>query len=932
MPIVETKFKKIFDLSPDPILILKSGRFIYCNQAAVTAMGYKSDRQLLQLKPSELSPQKQPDGISSLEKVEKILADVHNSGVERFDWLHQKSDGSDLYVEVTLTRIEVDEEEFFYVQWKDLGGIRELEFELEESRRRFIEVANSSSDWVWEVDKNDRYTFVSPKVEEFLGYKPEEMIGELSLKTMSEEESLRVNEIFTQYTSKQLPFKDIENVNIHKDGHSVILQTSGVPIYDIHGEFAGYRGSDRDITNIKNLLSSLKESQENLKEAQKLANIGHWELNLVDNSLYWSDEVYRIFGLEPQEFGATYESFLKHIHPDDHDLVNNAYRDSVVSKSSYYIVHRVLTKQNELKYVEERCSHKIDAQGNVVKSIGTVHDITQRVIHEKELELASNVFKYSTESIVITDADNKIISINSAYEKLTQYSLEELVGKDPRILSSGWGDNTFYEKMWQEIVTQGLWQGEIWDRKKDGTLYAAYQSIIAVRDKEGKIINYIAIAHDVTDAKNREKIIRELAYYDFLTKLPNRKLFEQEVDTYIKSSHYNDKKFAILFLDLDNFKWVNDSLGHRFGDKVLVEVSQRISRTLPEDAIFSRLGGDEFVLLIPYEDTLNISQFATVIIDSVKDTIMMDKKEINVGWSIGISLFPENGTTYSLLLQNADIAMYDAKAKGKNNFKFFADAMNLFAQERLAIDTRLRYAVSNSLFTLNYQPKLSCREKKIKGFEALIRWNDEQLGIVSPDKFIPIAEESGYIYEIGLWVAREALKALKIIHKVNDETTMAINISGKQLENSYFFNDIKKIIEDSSVDARKLEFEITETSIMKDIEHIIPVLEKIKELGIQISIDDFGTGYSSMAYLKKLPIDTLKIDKAFINDIEYDEEDKAIVEAIIALSGALKLSTVAEGVENLTQQNMLESMGCDVYQGYFYSKPLSLDDLLEFIN
>lgn len=928
----DIKFKKIFELSPDPILIIKDNIFIDCNNAAVSIMKCETKEQLLQINPSSISPKVQPDGRNSSERGQELFEEVDTFGVAQFEWVHLKSDGSELFVEVTLTRIELENEKLLYVEWKNLNDKRELELQLKETRKRFIEMANTSTDWIWEIDINGVYTFVSPRVKDFLGYSDKEIIGKTPFDTMRKKEASRVNKIFINYILKHLPFKDLENVNIHKDGHEVVLQTSGVPIFDTDGNFSGYRGTDREISDIKNLLKHLEESKENLKEAQKLSNIGHWELDLVHNSLYWSDEVYRIFGLEPQEFDATYESFLNHIHPDDHDLVNNAYSNSLADKSSYNIEHRVLTKQGKLKYVEERCIHKYDEDGNAVKSIGTVHDITQRVENDKELQLASNVFKYSTDAIVITDSNNKILSVNEAYEELTQYSLGEVLGKDPKVISSGWGDKKFYKKMWNDISEKGLWYGEIWDRKKSGDVYAAYQSIISVTDKDNKVINYIAISHDITEAKSKENTIHELAYCDFLTKLPNRKLFEQEVEAYIKSSHYSNKKFAILFLDLDNFKWVNDSLGHRFGDQVLVEMSKKLHSLIPEDSIVARLGGDEFVILAPYKNSLNISQLATKIIQSVKDHIVIDEKEINVGWSIGISLFPENACTYTLLLQNADTAMYEAKAKGKNNFQFFANEMNLFAQERLKIDTRLKHAVSNSLFTLNFQPKYSYSKNKTKGVEALIRWNDEELGFVPPDKFIPIAEESGYIYDIGLWVLKESIKALQVIHKVDNEITMAINVSGKQLESDKFYDDVIEIIQKTDVETSMLEFEITETSIMNDIESIIPILNKIKKLGIKISIDDFGTGYSSMAYLKKLPIDTLKIDREFVMHLEKDEEDLAIVEATIALSRAFKLSTVAEGVEKIEHKEILKKLGCDFFQGYYYSKPLDLDSLIEFIN
>ena len=924
-------FKKIFDLSPDPILIIKDGLFIDCNDAAVSIMNCVNKKELFQVKPSDISPQLQPDGRDSLEKAQEILKEVDISGLARFEWNHLRKDGSDFFVEVTLTRIEVDAEILLYVQWRNLDGKRDLELQLLDARKHFIEISRTSADWVWEVDTNGIYTFVTPNVKSFLGYSDKEIVGKSPFDLMSKKEAQRVREIFLDYASKQLPFKNIDNTNIHKDGHEVILQTSALPIFDSNGDFSGYRGTDRDISDAKNLLKRLEERKKTLKEAQKLSNIGHWELDLESNTLYWSDEVYRIFGLEPQEFDATYESFLEHIHPDDHDLVNNAYTNSVANKSSYHIGHRVLTKDNKLKYVEEKCIHKYDEDGNVIKSIGTVHDITQRVEYEKSFELASSVFRHSTDAIVITDVKNKIVSVNKAYEELTLYSEDEVLGKNPRVLSSGWGDKKFYKAMWNEIVQNGLWKGEIWDRKKDGSLYAVSQSIIAVKDKDNKVLNYIGISRDITESKNKEEKIKQLAYYDFLTKLPNRKLFEEEVESFIKFSHYNDKTFAMLFLDLDNFKWVNDSLGHRFGDKVLIEVSKIIGAIVSEDSIVSRLGGDEFVILSPYEDSLSISKLASELIESVKLPLTIEGKEINVGWSIGVSLFPENADTYTLLLQNADTAMYEAKAKGRNNFKFFSDDMNSFAKERLKIDTKLRHAVSNESFTLSYQPKYSFSEKKTKGFEALIRWKDPEMGFISPDKFIPIAEDSGYIYDIGLWVLKEALSALEVIHSVDDSLTMAINVSGKQLDKSSFYDDVVGIVNDSGIAPEKIEFEITEIAIMQNIQSVIPVLHKIKALGIKISIDDFGTGYSSMVYLKKLPIDTLKIDREFIMELEKDEEDIAIVQAIMALSGALNLKTVAEGVEILEQKEILAKMGCDTFQGYYYSKPLDLKALLEFM-
>jgi diguanylate cyclase (GGDEF)-like protein/PAS domain S-box-containing protein len=678
--------------------------------------------------------------------------------------------------------------------------------------------------------------------------------------------------------------------------------------------------------NRKNLIK-------NLNEAQEIAKLGHWKLDLVTNQLFWSDETYRIFGLLPNEIKPSYENFLNFIHTQDRPLVDEAYTKSLKDKKPYSIIHRIITKDQKLKYVEERCVHKLDDDGNVTKSIGTVHDITERIKYEKELEIASNVFKYSSDGIVITDKSNKIVSVNRSFEKLTGYSKEEVIGKDPKLSGSGWGDKKFYQEMWDSINQHDFWRSEIWDRKKDGSLYAIEQTIICVRDKNREIINYIGISHDITEAKNREKEIHKLAFYDFLTGLPNTQLFKQEVEAYIKSANYNKETFGILFLDLDNFKWVNDSLGHQAGDLLLIEMAAKLKAIISEDSILSRPGGDEFVILAPYENLLSISQLANTILNSVKDPIKIQGRDVNVSWSIGISLYPQNGANYNDLLKNADAAMYEAKKRGKSTFKYFNDAMNKDALYRLELDTKLRQAITNNSFFLNYQPKYSFMLNKTTGVEALIRWIDKDLGFIAPDKFIPIAEESNYINKIGSWVIKQALSDLKIINsKLTTPISISINVSGKQLDEPSFYDEVNLLLQESGIEPSLVEFEITETSIMQNIDKVVDILKKIKMLGVKISIDDFGTGYSSMSYLKKLPIDTLKIDREFIKELESDEDSKSITGAIIALSKSLKLTTVAEGVENEEQRLILGEKNCDMMQGYLYSKPLSLEDLLKFLS
>ncbi|MEA3372162.1 MAG: EAL domain-containing protein [Campylobacterota bacterium] len=677
---------------------------------------------------------------------------------------------------------------------------------------------------------------------------------------------------------------------------------------------------------------SLLQQRQSLLEAQKIAKIGHWELDLRSDSLYWSDEVCRIFGIEPHTFDATYEAFLERIHPDDVDMVNHAYKDSVENRTDYHVVHRIFTVNNVLKYVEERCSHNFDKDGNVYRSIGTVHDITDKINAQKELQLASQLFKHSSDAVVITDENNHIVMANETFTNLTGYSIEEIKGKNPRLFSAGWGNRAFYDQMWSEIIEQGVWHGEIWDRKKSGETYAAGMTILNVKDNDGNTTNYIGISSDVTAKKEQEKQIRQLAYYDTLTKLPNRLLFRNEIDAYIESSNPDETKFAIFLMDIDNFKWINDSMGHTAGNEALIEVTKRVQNILGGTALLSRMGGDEFAIFYPYKHTREVSQQANKVIACFKTPISIEKKDISLGLSIGISLYPDNASDYGALIQAADTAMYDAKEHGKNHFVYFNQKMNENVVKRLDIDTQLRQAIKNESFTMVYQPKVSLSSKEVYGLEALVRWNDFKLGFVPPDVFIPIAEESRLIDEIGYWVIQKSLEEFKeILDKSERDLIISINVSGKQLNDRKFVRKLADILDISEVQPENIEFEITETAIMDNIEIITQTLHDIKTLGISISIDDFGTGYSSMAYLKKLPIQTIKIDRAFVKDITIDEDDRAIVEAIVAMSRQLNLMTIAEGIETQEHAEILCAMGVNNGQGYLYSKPISRDEFIAFI-
>lgn len=778
-------------------------------------------------------------------------------------------------------------------------------------------------------DLNHLFLFVNKSCADLMGAKESEIVAKSDFDFFPKEiaQKYRDDDISILESKKTI---DVEE-NIVSNGQTRVIRTIKKPLY-IDGEVVAILGIFWDITKDKEQELYFKKLQSGLMQAQALAHIGHWELDLTSNALFWSDEVYRIFGLEPQEFNATYEAFLKHVHPEDVDMVNNIYMSSLEEKRGYHVEHRIVRKDGEIRFVEERCEHEFDKDGNPLKSIGTVHDITRRKNAENELILASAVFEKMSDGVLITDAKQQIVAINSAYSEISGYSIEEIRGKTPNTFSSGWHDKVFYQNMWSDLNQKGQWSGEITDRRKNGELYTAELSIIALHNKDGKLTNYISIVNDISEKKKNESLIHNLAYFDALTNLPNRVLFQERVLNKIPSLHRNTKKMALFFIDMDNFKNINDAFGHFTGDKFLIEVAKSIKETLREEDTLARLGGDEFtVILGDAESVLDIAVVAEKIIDRFKLPVIVDGREFYTGASIGISIYPDDGTTYEELVKAADTAMYQVKGSGKNSYQFYTQSMNEKITERSLIENDLRSAINKNELFLEYQPKVNLETKKVYGMEALVRWNHPDVGLIRPDKFIGISEETGQISQIGLWVARQAISDAKALYDEGKRLVVSINVSSKQLNDDSFIDDICAITEDIGLDKSYIELEITESHIMKNVDKALSILNALNAKGFKLSIDDFGTGYSSLSYLKKLPAKTIKIDRSFVLDIDKDEDDRSIVAAIIAMARSLGKDVIAEGSETQGHIDALKFLHCNQIQGYYFSKPLRIEKFREFI-
>ncbi len=548
-------------------------------------------------------------------------------------------------------------------------------------------------------------------------------------------------------------------------------------------------------------------------------------------------------------------------------------------------------------------------------------------VSRRSLHLAERVLESSMEGILITDADGIIESVNPAFTRVTGYSSEEVVGQNPSLLSSGRHDHTFYETMWRKLRSEGHWQGEIWNRRKSGEIYPELLTITAIIDEKGALSHYAALFNDITELKESEERIKHLAYYDPLTGLPNRRLLNDRLRVAIAHAHRAHGRLGILFIDLDRFKRINDSLGHNTGDDLLKGVAGRLLTCVREDDTVARMGGDEFIIILSeLGDPEDTAVAARRVIEELKQPQLIQGKELVVTCSIGISIYPEDGLTSDVLLRNADTAMYRAKEVGRNSYQLYTPAMNARSLEHLALETGLRRAVERGELRVFYQPVVSAGSHRLVGAEALLRWQHPEMGLIPPGDFIPIAEESGLIIPIGEWVLRSACRQLmQWRQQGRRDFTIAVNLSPRQFREPGFVEMVKHALATEGGDPRGLELELTETMLMEQARENVVKLRELREMGIGIALDDFGTGYSSLSYLKRFAIDKLKIDRSFVRDIERSAEDGAIVSAVITLARSLGLQVVAEGVEEAHQATTLHRYGCDLLQGFLFGQPVPVE-------
>lgn len=551
----------------------------------------------------------------------------------------------------------------------------------------------------------------------------------------------------------------------------------------------------------------------------------------------------------------------------------------------------------------------------------------------KDLYLAHRVLQYSGEAVVIANKAMRVIDVNQAYTAITGFGKQEAIGLQMLLNEPGHGEEGLIEAIWESLRTRGLWQGECVGRRKNGELFPKWLSFSMVLDPDGETSHYLMIFSDITRLKHAEEKWQKLAFYDSLTNLPNRVLFKDRLQQAITNAHRNSESLVLLFIDLDDFKVVNDSLGHDAGDELLCEAARRIGRCVRETDSLCRLGGDEFTVIASgYRDEIEIMNLCDRIIWAFNQPFLIQAHSICIGASIGIARYPSDGENPEVLIKNADTAMYDAKAAGRNTSRFFSRTLGDKIANHLTIKAQIALGLQRKEFVVYLQPEVELASGKVTAMEALIRWRHPKRGLVPPNDFIPIAEDSGLIVELGQFVISEAIRLVRNFRENGwPDMRVAVNISRRQLAAPNLTTFIVAQLEKQGLPGRALIVEITESMVMGNMENAIHVLQALKKHGIEAAIDDFGTGYSSLSFLHRLPVEFLKIDKSFVNDIDVSTERETIVRAISAMAASLGLKTIAEGVERCGQKRILSGLGCHMIQGYWYSKPLPYDLMLDFM-
>jgi len=741
------------------------------------------------------------------------------------------------------------------------------------------------------------------------GQAPEgQVISDYDINDYKEKSELTAQKLISTVTIALRGYDDLMRI------HALALTNENLENL-VHARTAELVASNQKLQRHKSLLD----------EAQKIASIGNYEWNLVTGEMSWSDQVYRILVITPDKVNPSLEALLENILIDDYSRVNLAIRSAVNSQQPYQIEHAIMRGDGTSGFVHQQGEVFYNKHGEPARLVGVIQDITERHNAKQKMDKLSSALEQTADAVMITTLDGTIEYVNAAFVALTGYESSEACGKTPRILKAGDVPPIFYRRLWRIILNGEVFRDTIVNRRKDGTLYHESRTITPQRDASGKVTHFISTGCDISEQYLLQERMHHLAHHDALTGLPNRVLLADRLQQAVTRSKWRNRHVAVLFLDLDRFKVINDTLGHGAGDELLVSMAKRLEGCVREGDTVARLGGDEFAVVLNDVATReDVELRALKVLEAVKDPFVYGGGELFVTTSIGISMYPQDGDDSQILLKRADVAMYNAKISGKNVYKFYTERDEAMELVKLGMETGLRRALERNEFFLVYQPLVDAATKRVVGMEALLRWRRSDGQVVPPIEFIGLLEETGMILAVGDWVLQAACEQAQALRVSGlGDLRVAVNISLHQFRKAGFVQQVLDVLARTGLDPKLLELEITEGVLVDDVAGATQILQDLNAAGVRLSIDDFGTGYSSMHYLRRLPFDALKIDKSFIDGLPNSRDDVAIVTAIITLAKSMELEVVAEGVETSAQFDFVHALGCQLIQGYIFSKPVT---------
>lgn len=968
----EERYRLLVEHSTDGILIHHKNVVEFANPAAVSILGARSAGELIGRDILDFVH------ADSREMVALRQTDLQSTrSVPVVEERLLRLDGTSLHAEVSASSFVSGNRRLVQVIFRDITTRRQAEAALRESEERLSLVIRGTSDGVWDWDIEKDWVYYSPRFRELLGFESEVEFRQnfLFRDSLHPDDRDRALAAVYRAMSGGPPFNEEYRLK-RRDGSYGWFRGRGLALRNTKVKAYRFAGSLTDINEIKQselLLAAERRIFEQLAAGTELPHIldilcrdlesilpvkSAISLQLIDDhhlrhgaapaiAQEFRD---RIDGMEPgpQAGSGGQAAYMKArvfvadigIDPAWRDLRDLAFANGFhacwstpIMSSAGEVLGTISVYHNRPRVPEPREMQVVD------RFIHLARMLIEDRRTQANLQLASSVIEHGSEGVMITDAQSRILRVNEAFCRITGYSHAEVIGRSPSVLNSGRHDAMFYREMWRTLGEKGQWCGEIWNRRKNGETYPEWLTISAIRDEKGKVTHYAALFSDVTEQKATEERIHRLAYYDALTGLPNRPMLEDHLRLALSSARRQQKTVALMFLDIDHFKQINDSMGHGAGDLLLKETAQRILSCVREGDTVSRMGGDEFVILLPDcgEISRGIAPGAISVAEKVQASLVkpvhLSGHEVSVTASIGIALYPADALNGTDLVKHADIAMYHAKSQGRNNFQFYTVEMNEALMERLSLERAMKKAIAENQFRLYYQPRIDVSSGRIVGLEALIRWQHPEFGFVSPARFIPLAEETGQILHIGEWVLKTACQqCMEWIDSGlwDGMGTMAVNVSPRQFQQAGFVGMLHEALADSGLTPDHLEIELTESTLMRGSAPEATLIS-LRELGVLVAVDDFGTGYSSLSYLKRFPLDILKIDQSFVRDLSDDPNDAAITLAIISMAKNLNLRVIAEGVETPEQFAFLKSHGCDECQGYLFSKPQPAEAIAQIL-